>query len=241
MVKVICPQHTASWVKLSAQQWRDSASPAPPAPKGQTFVQCSALLLLPLYYVWPLHTIPPNPPTDSAEFGKRLSTTSTGATGRGAKEFRNSAFPSVPGAIDTIPTRQKSSTQRLSVTYARSCAQLMIFATFYPCVSLSSALPRLAIRSISVSFPFSLSHRLFFPSSTLPSLKLLAVSSPPFLSLSFSLGCRVSLAAAARGRPHGRGKEGNGAGGPGHWLSHAPSPRAGLASLQHEASLWRPP
>ncbi|KAK2903204.1 hypothetical protein Q8A67_007917 [Cirrhinus molitorella] len=56
-------------------------------------------------------------------------------------------------------------------------------------------------------------------------LKLLAVSSPHF---SLSLGCRVSLAAAARGRPHGRGKEGNGAGGGlGHWLSHAPSPRAG--------------
>jgi len=148
-------------VKLSVQQRRDSASPAPPSPKGQTFVQCSALLLLPSYYICPLYTIPPNPQKDSAEFGKRLST-STGATGRGATEFRNSALLSVPGAIDTIPTQQKSSTQCLSVTYARSCAQLRIFATFYPCVSLSSALPRLAIRSISVSFPFSLSHRLFF-------------------------------------------------------------------------------
>lgn len=224
---------------MSVQQWRDSASPAP---KGQTFVQCSALLSLPLYSVWPLHTVPPNPPTDSAEFGKRLSTTSTGATGRGATEFRNSAFPSVPGAIDTIPTRQKSSTQRLSVTYARSCAQLMIFATFYPCVSLSSALPRLAIRSISVSFPFSLSHRLFFPSSTLPSLKLLAVSSPPFLSLSLSLSGVVFLSLLPHGAAHTvGGRRGMGRGGPGHWLSHAPSPRAGLASLQHEASLWRPP
>lgn len=225
---------------MSVQQWRDSASPAP---KGQTFVQCSTLLSLPLYSVWPLHTVPPNPPTDSAEFGKRLSTTSTGATGRGATEFRNSAFPSVPGAIDTIPTRQKSSTQRLSVTYARSCAQLMIFATFYPCVSLSSALPRLAIRSISVSFPFSLSHRLFFPSSTLPSLKLLAVSSPPFLSLSVFLSRVSCFSRCCRTGPPTRSGEGGewGGGGPGHWLSHAPSPRAGLASLQHEASLWRPP